>query len=255
VNGISIGELVVMDDAVKEHVREIYACGVARGNNTHAFSRIGDCNSEPPHFLYRFDDGPYNLGDFAYVQPMIDSFKGSFRREGVAVQRGYRTWSVLDPMWADKSRCKSGESVLQCELRLNRPGVIIVRLGTNDLNAGLIFEKSLREIIETALSQGVIPILGTKADQLDGPDEPNNNMIRKLAAEYRVPLWDFELAARTLPGRGLEADGIHMTTFFAHDWRSPVAFQTGHGLQNITALLALYAVWQEMQPGAYCMGN
>lgn len=249
INGLELSSIIVMNDAVRAHVKDVYACGVARGNNPRAFSRIGDCNSEPPHFLYRFDDGPYNLGVFDYVQPMIDFFKGSFRREGVAVQRGFRTWSMLDPMWADKSKCKGGESVLDCELRLNRPSVMIVRLGTNDNNDPEYFERSLRQIIYIALKHGTIPILGTKADQLDGPTNPINNMVRRLAAEYQLPLWDFELAAMTLPGRGLESDLFHMTTYFAHDWRSPLGFQTGHGLQNITGLLALYAVWEQITAG------
>jgi hypothetical protein len=88
----------------------------------------------------------------------------------------------------------------------------------------------------------VIPILGTKADRFEGPGNVNNAIIRRLATDYGVPLWDFDLLAGTIPGRGLTVDNVHMTTFFAHDWTQPVAFQRGHGVHNLTALMALDAV-------------
>ena len=65
-----------------------------------------------------------------------------------------------------------------------------------------------------------------------------------------MPLWDFDLLAQTIPGRGLDADGVHLTTFYAHDYTSPVAFQRGHGVHNLTALIALDAVWREIREGS-----
>ncbi len=249
VNGLPISSIVVMPDGVRQHIREIYACGLTQGINPHAFSKVGDCNSESPHYLTRFDGGRYNLGPYGYLQSVIAQFAGSYGREGAAVHRGFHAWSMFDPMWADKHQCQPGETVIACEFRLNRPSVILIRLGSNDTGSADYYEKSIRRLVEYAISRGVIPVIGTKADRLDGPDNTLNNILRRIAAEYRVPLWDFDAVAGTLPGRGLEADGVHMTTFFAHDYTQPIALQRGHGVQNLTALMMLDAVWREAMQG------
>ena len=70
--------------------------------------------------------------------------------------------------------------------------------------------------------------------------------MRALAAEYHVPLWDYDMLANTIPGRGLEGDGAHMTTFYAHDWSQPQAFQTGHGVHTMGGLMMLDAIHREV---------
>jgi hypothetical protein len=164
----------------------------------------------------------------------------------VAVRRGLHTWSVMDSMWAPKPVCGPGEHMLACEFRLHRPSLLFIRLGSNDVGIPDSTERNLREIVEFTISSGVIPIMGTKADRHDGPGNINNNIIRQLATEYAVPLWDYDLIAGTIPGRGLDQDSVHMTTFFAHDYTSPVAFTRGHGVHNLTALMVLDALWREL---------
>lgn len=225
-------------------VREIYERGQALGNNPHAFSKIGDCNSEAPFFLARFDSGDYDLGPYQYLQPVIDYFAGSFERKSVTVWTGNHVWSVLDPTFANPALCLPGETPLACEFRLHRPSVVLIRLGTNEVNTPALFEQHLRAILDYAIEQGVIPILGTKADQLEGSDAINE-IIRQLAAEYGVPLWDFGRIASTLPGRGLRDDGFHMT-WYPLTFGDPRALQRGHSVHNLTALIALYTVWQSV---------
>jgi LysM repeat protein len=228
--------------AIDPSMREVYRRGQALGNDPHAFSKVGDCNSEAPFFLFHFDDGQYSLGDYAYLQPVIDNFAGSFARESLAVWTGNHTWSVIDSTWANPAYCNPGESPLACEYRLYRPSVAFVRLGTNDVGRPDLFEDSMREIIEFSLGSGVIPILGTKPDRVEGSDA-NNVMVRQLAAEYKVPLWNYSSVADTLPGRGLWRDGIHMN-WMSLDFSRPAVLQTGHPAHNLTALMALDAVWR-----------
>ncbi len=247
VNGLSVDTFAAMPNDVIQHIRNIYAIGAAIGRNPRAFSKLGDSTIENPHFLTRFDGGPYNLGDFVYLQPVLTYFAGSFGRESVAVRRGLHTWSVFDPMWATGVGCNGGEDMLTCELRLQNPSILFIHLGSNDAGVPDSTERSLRQIIEYCLTYGVIPILGTKADRHEGSNI-NNEIIRRLATDYNVPLWDFDLVAATLPGRGLAPDGTHMTSFFAHDWSSPVAFERGYGLMNITALMMLDRVWRAVNP-------
>ena len=73
--------------------------------------------------------------------------------------------------------------------------------------------------------------------------------MRRVAADYQIPLMDFDQVALTIPGRGLTTDNVHMTTFYAHDYRQPEAFQRGHGLHNLTALVTLDLLWRVIRDG------
>lgn len=246
INGIAFEMIIVLPEETRQHVRQIYVQGQGMGNNPRAFSMLGDSTIEQPYFLGRFDEGPYNLGQYNYLKPVIDYFTGSFGRQSVAVRRGLHTWSVLDPMWSPKPTCQPGEHMLACEFRLNRPSILFVRLGTNDAGIPDSTDDNLREIVEYALASGVIPVLGTKADRHEGPGNINNDIMRRIAADYHIPLWDFDLIAQTLPQRGLAQDGVHLTTFYAHDYTQPEALQRGYGVYNLTALMMLDMLWREM---------
>jgi LysM repeat protein len=240
VNGVPIAAFIVMPESVQQHVRDIYARGQSLGRNARAFSKLGDSTIENPHFLARFDEGPYNLANYAYLQDAIDTYKGSFARQGVAVRRGLHSWSVFDPLWADKTLCQPNEGPLPCEFRLHNPGIVLIRLGSNDIGVPDSFRFNLRKVVSYSIESGVIPVLGTKADRAEGPGNVNNDIIRQVAAEYNVPLWDFDLLAETLPNRGIDpSDGVHMTFYYRHDYSLPEAFQRGHAMHNLSALIML----------------
>lgn len=244
VNGVPIDQFVIMPPAVQDNIRKIYAAGQALGRDPRAFSRLGDSTIENPHFLARFDSGPYNLAEYAYLQPVIDFYHGSFSRQGVAVRRGLHSWSALNPTWADETQCQPNEGPLPCEIRLHNPSVILVRLGSNDAGVPDTFRQSLQAVIDHCVQNGVIPIIGTKADRFEGPDNVNNTIMRELAIENDVPLWDFDRVAETLPNRGLApGDETHMSFFYAHDYSLPEAFTRGHAVHNLTALIMLDRVW------------
>lgn len=236
---IPLEEIILIDEPTRNHVLDIFARGQERGRNPQAFSKIGDSSIADGYFLTRFDGDEYQLGPYDFLQVTLDYYAGSFARDSAAVRLGMHSWSILDPFWSDRSLCEVGESPLSCEDRLHNPAMVIIRLGTNDFDAPQYFESNMREIVETLLVLDIVPILGTKADRIDGPLGPNNAIIRKLAAEYQLPLWDFELVAKSLPGRGLAPDGIHLTTYYAHDYGETTAYERGHSMQNLTAILLL----------------
>lgn len=244
VNGLELDAFLIQNERVRENIRSIYAIGQSLGRNPHNFSKLGDSTIENPFFMDRFDGDDYNLGGYSYLQTVIDYYRGSFRRDSVAVRVGLHTWSVMDPMWADPYTCNSGENLLACEIRLNNPSVIFIRLGSNDAGIPDSVERNLRRIIEFCIMNGVIPIIGTKADRFDGANSPNNAIIRRLADEYGILLWDFDVLAGTIPNRGLGNDNVHMTSFYAHDWTQPQALRTGHGVHSLTALMALESVME-----------
>ncbi|MBE2220659.1 MAG: LysM peptidoglycan-binding domain-containing protein [Anaerolineae bacterium] len=244
-NGIPLDQIVIMPPNVLENTRAIYAKGQELGRNPHAFSKMGDSTVENDHFLSRFDGGPYNLGDYTYLQRVIDYFPGSFNRDSAAVRIGLHSWTVFDPIWADKTICQPNETVIACEIRLHNPSILFIRLGSNDVGAPDLYGESMRQIVQFALDNGVIPIIGTKADRSEGSNQ-NNDIVRQISADYQIPLWEFDPVAGTLPGRGLDVDNIHMNTFYAHDYTDPTAFTRGHAMHNLTALMMLDAILNEV---------
>ena len=242
INGVPINGIILMPENVIANAKNIYAYGQTLGNNPRAFSKIGDSTIQIPYFLARFDQpGSYNLGDYAYLQPTIDFFSGSFNREGMAVRKGFHSWSVMDPAWADKTVCQANETPIACEIRIQRPSLIFIRLGSNDAGVPDMFDQNIRQIVEYSITNGVIPVIGTKADRAEGSNM-NNDILRQIASDYQLPLWEFDIAAGTIPGRGLDVDYVHLSTFYAHDYTSPTAFQKGHSVHNLTALMMLDAI-------------
>lgn len=236
---------------VSAHAAEIYQRGLGLGNDPHAFSKIGDCESTPAWFLGDFDRGEafYRLGEHSGLEPVIAQFAGSFLRESLATGRGFSASSVLTTLWANPEHCEPGETPLECELRVHRPSIAFVMLGTNDRWHQDQFEGQMREILDALMDAGVVPILATKADDLEG-DGSINAAIARLAYEYDVPLWNYWLAVQPLPGHGLQEDGAHITWGYNH-FDDPLAMRRGWPVRNLTALQALDATWRSVaEPGA-----
>jgi hypothetical protein len=224
---------------VSDTAREIYQRGLAQGNNPNAFSKIGDCNSASAFFLAAFDNPrSYRLGaEYAPLQPTIDQFAGSWSRDSLAAHNGFGTSAMFSPLKADRRQCQPGEGPLACELRLHKPSFAIISLGTNGAwQTDDEFEDGLRLVIEATIDAGTVPILSTKADDLEGGGR-FNFIIARLAAEYDIPLWNFWLAASALPSFGLQ-ETYHLRISPAH-FDDPTTLRAGWGVRNLTALQAL----------------
>ncbi len=227
---------------VTSTARRIYQQGLRRGNDPHAFSKVGDCQNVASLFLGVFDDpGAYRLRpeDFD-LRATIDWYSGSFNRDSLAVRGGFNAASVLSPVWADVDACARGENPLECEFRLHKPSIAIINLETWWEKSTESYELYLRTIIETTVSYGVVPILSTKADNLEG-DNSINATIADLAVEYDIPLWNFWRAVQSLPDGGLQADDFHLT-YAQNFFDDPDRMKTAWPWRNLTALQALDAV-------------
>ncbi len=227
---------------ISQTARDIYQRGLALGNNPHAFSKIGDCQSVVPYFLASFDYGNYNLGPYADLQATLDQFSGAWARESIATNRGFNVATVFVPLWADPKRCLRNESPLVCELRLNRPSFALITMETWWGGDASGYESYLRRIIEYAIARGTVPILGTKADNIEG-NGSINGVIVKLAQEYDVPLWNFWAAVQPLPNHGLHPDGFHLT-WERNYYDNAANLQLAWPIRNLTAAQALEAVWR-----------
>lgn len=249
INGVPLSDIIPLPPETIANIQAIYARGQALGRDPHAFSKLGDSTILNPHFLGPFDSGQYRLGEWGYLQETIDQYPGSFARYGIAAHAGLHSWTAFDPMWADKKWCEPGEHLLACEFRLQNPSVLFIRLGSNDAGSPSGFRYNVKQVIQYAIDNGVIPIIGTKADRFEGSNE-NNEILRELAAELYVPLWDFDILAETLPGRGLDKDGVHLIIDdFPHDFTDPAAFERGHAMQDLSALAALDQIRRTLRQG------
>ena len=226
------------------HARQVLQDGLAAGRNPRAFAKVGDCETSTDWFLVDFDRGAryYNLGPYTSLQPVIDYFAGSFQRISVASARGFTAASALSSLWANPETCKIGETPLACEYRLQQPILSFIMLGTNDVNHKDTFEANLRKILDQTLADGILPVLVTKADNLEG-DQQINATIARLAYEYDIPLWNFWLAVQPLPNGGLQEDGAHLT-HTPNRFDDPLDLQSAWAVRNITALQVLQVVMQ-----------
>ncbi|MBN1310624.1 MAG: hypothetical protein JXB30_04325 [Anaerolineae bacterium] len=202
---------------VGSHLKSVYQHGLELGNSPHNFSKIGDSESWSPRFLHGFEGPGYELGEFQYLQGVINHFPGSFVRIGYANSPGFNSAAVLDSLWADAGHCRpqEQETPLECEYRNHKPVIALIMLRTWASEGGpdTQFYYEMCAIVERSLDLGVIPVLSTLPQQYDpwSPEEPMNETIRLVAYQYNVPLWDLWETTKTLPDQGVDAGDNHLT--------------------------------------------
>jgi hypothetical protein len=187
--------------AIDSSIRTIYEYGQTLGNDPHAFSIFGDCQSRPDAFFGVFETDPSVLASLSpELQATIDNFRGSFNRESPTSQDGTTPGALLWTQWHHgEYGCTFDETPVACELRIHRPSFVIIQIGTHFESRNTEY---LRKIILQLMDAGVVPILATKADSREKDDRINKDMAA-LASEYDLPLWNFWAALSDLPNRGL----------------------------------------------------
>jgi hypothetical protein len=225
--------------AITPQQRAIYRQSAARGKDLNFFTVVGDCNSQPSVFLQRLASGQFDASRLdPKLQAIVQRFSRSFGRVSLAAQGGFGAGMMMDPTWADGALCDvaGGQGPFACELWVSRASVVFIALGTQEQYDWQNFEANYRPMIEHAQAKGVLPVLVTKADDIEtasgAPSGHINGVIRKLAQEYGVPLLDYAVAARALPNNGLIDEGdkdFHLS-------------DTGMDLRILTALQTLAAI-------------
>jgi hypothetical protein len=114
------------------------------------------------------------LGKAKQLQDTADFFGGAFSRQSITVRPGLSANTVFAPLWADPQVCEAGETPLACELRANKPLYVFISLGTNWApHAERTHTEKLRQIVATVVEHGAIPVLLTKADNIEGDHSLN----------------------------------------------------------------------------------
>jgi hypothetical protein len=186
---------------VPEKARLIYQFGQAQGNDPHAFSVFGDCQSEPAVFMGVYEtDLALAAGLPQELQETVAWFSGSFNRDAPTIRGGTTTGALLWPTWhQNKYTCTLYETPLQCELRIHKPSFVLIHVGTHYESHN---DTYMREILDQLIAAGVVPILVSKADNRE-TDEAVNLAYAGLAVEYDLPFWNFWAALVSLENRGL----------------------------------------------------
>jgi hypothetical protein len=251
---------------VSQRARDIFLAGQAMGNRPGVFSKIGDSITEKGRpeedFLSAFGRGGYNLGEYGYLQPAIDFFTStearlgnSFVNDSLSAAPGWSSWTAINFHASDDSICAPLEIPIECELRMIKPSVALIMLGTNDVPdtkiSANIYESQMRKIIETCINMGVVPVLSTipefKRPATGYRVAIFNEIVVRLSDEYQIPLWQYWAAINGLPNNGLSSDGVHpsISPLSPADL-SPESMQYGMNVRNLTALQALDAIWREV---------
>jgi hypothetical protein len=191
---------------------------------------FGDCQSTPDLFMGIYDTGDVAFDDqYRYLYETLNYFSGSFSRQGPTVKKGTTMAAVLWEGWidAEEKSCLYGESPLECELRVHNPSIVLINLGTHWEERNHIY---LTKMIDSLIAEGVLPILSTKADNREGDERLNLELVT-AAYEYDLPLWNFWRAAQPLPHGGLDPtrDDVYLS-------------DEGLELHRFSALMALDTV-------------
>ncbi|MBV6449757.1 MAG: hypothetical protein MHPDNHAH_00470 [Anaerolineales bacterium] len=179
----------------------------------HIFSKVGDCQMTSSTFLGGYANGKYSIP--TGFDNTVAWFSESMTSESITAANGLGINSVLNPMFglaAGHTQCERNETPLECELRTQQPAVVLIAMGTNWKPAGEIsFEKHLRTVVDQILATGALPVLSTKADNIEG-DWKLNEAIAQVAYDYDLPMVNVWRSVQDLPNHGLEAPkSIYLT--------------------------------------------
>lgn len=243
-------DLPVLPVSLSQRVYDLYNNGKTSGLDQDAFSKVGDCETSAEYFLAPFDMSTrgYRLGEYSSLETVILRYEGSFERRSLAAKSGFSVASVLSPIWADPTFCKSEESPIVCEIRVHRPAIMLIMFGTNDVKtssrAG--FEANLKRLLDIVIANNVVPVLVTKSDNLEG-DGSINAIIARVAYEYEIPLLNLWRAMQAIPEGGLEPDQIHLT-YAQPFFDSPEIMEKGWPVRNLVSLQMLEFLNDQLGP-------
>ena len=247
-------------DAMHEELLRQHSFGLRRGMRPGVFSLVGDSISSNKYFFKPLAHGAQDLGDYASLEPVLEFYRSttvrsvenvpfnSFDIDGIGALSGWKAEHVVEPgsrFW--EPLCVPRETPLQCELRIVRPEITLIMIGTNDVGATSlpVYADQLYRIVRRVQSYGSIAVLSTLPAQRNaaGVDlaEPYNQIILDLAVQRRVPLWNFWRALEALPSQGVEPGDIHPNV--PPDERSTdfssAGLHYGMNVRNLTALQVL----------------
>ena len=240
---------------------QIFQTGLALGNQPNVFSKIGDSITVARYSLYPIGNYVYNLGPYEHLQPVVTHYLGGVARDAnpfayrsLAAEIGWSTAHMFDLDFANAWWCEEDEPAFACELRVTKPSVAIIQLGTNDVTwlTSATYYNNLKTIVRIAKEKGVIPVLCTLPPRVDNNLGINefNRLIRTVAFEESVPLCLVGDWLAALPNQGLGPDGVHLS-ISSRGYNNSAVFtegnlSTGYVVRNLALLHVLDGIWQQV---------
>lgn len=226
--------------------------GQTNARDSRVLSKVGDCNSTAWVFLHPFGEEQYALGDYSYLQNVVDYFGESFAYQTYAAHNGLNVQGALDPIWSDPNVCQPGETPLVCEYRVHNPSIAVIMFGTNDMLVltPAQFDYNLRRVVSETVQAGVIPLVSTFPRHLAFPKRSIlfNQIVVRVALDFNVPLMNLWLALESLPNYGIAEDEFHLNgpVTRAADFTSEANLASGHPMRNLVTLQALDVIIREV---------
>jgi PKD repeat protein len=208
------------DPSINNTIQSTYNAGQPAGRQNTVFAVTGDLLFSQPGVLDTFaQTGGYNLDANSYLQGSVDWFAqdpetdgiNNFNRSRTAVNPNWTAQALLDPSNANPSVCLPGETPIACEIRTTNSAVMLIAVGSRDAAQGTPpgdFSGQLQQIVNTALSNGVIPVLVTVPPNPGAAASINaiNNSIITLASSSQIPLVNLWQAINSA-SNGVNPDG------------------------------------------------
>jgi len=240
-------------EPIRQNLQAIYERGQSFGRASDVFMKVGDSITNSAQSVPALGGGgfdPISSGLVEADPEVLDTWRAyrnpiqggnSFTRSSLTARDGNRL-SFLLPS-------------LQSEISITSPAIAMIQIGTNDQAFEFTtYESSVRQVIQTCITQGIIPILTTIPRPLlygtagISRGETVNQIVFKLGTEYRIPVWNYWRAMESLPNFGI-GDLVHPS--FAPGGGGDLTsegLQYGYNVRNLNTLQVLDAVREAVFP-------
>ena len=220
-------------------MKAVHATGIAQKGSV---SQIGDSITYSKAFLAGIAWGEAKAREWEALKRL--TAKDFNERKGEA-HANYSGWTAAD-----------GLAKVPAVLAAEKPEIAVIMYGTNDVRKQVAladYEKNLMAIVGHCLKAGCIPIISTIPPQLgqDAPVQSFNAVIKRIAAEAKIPLIDFyaEIVQRQ-PGTSwngtlLGKDDVHPSGGNNFDFSEGNLKVCGYALRNYLTCRALRQVMEQ----------
>src|SRR5450432_3276840 len=186
------------------------------------------------------------------VQQDVRGAGNSFANPPLAAGPGWKAETLFYSAYSDPC---GAEIILNCEYSRVKPAVSLIMIGTNDSDGTdpTFYTTTLKKILDTTINLGILPVLSTIPPKKleatsNGKVDQWNLIIKGVAQQYQIPLWDFWYALQNAPNEGISSDGVHPSAPVDNNTGSftTANLAYGYNIRNLTALMALNAIWKQV---------
>ncbi|MFN8529380.1 MAG: PKD domain-containing protein [Anaerolineae bacterium] len=252
--------------AIQPNLRSIYDNGVNNfGRLPYVFTFVGDHTFEQSGIIDAFTNGnSYNLGSNGDLQAIVDWYNfvgpsgtGSFNSVNHALNGGYHVADLLNAA-NNPPGCGPTDTPVQCDITLSNASVILIAVGYRDAVDGTdigTFTNDLNTVVQTAINNGVIPVLFTIRPTSDGsPIEQRtaqiNDAIISVANSHSIPVVNVWRALHALPGDGESGNDLSLSPGGAGDLTDGALSSYGASVLNQNLLRVLSNLRNQVFPDA-----